>query len=266
VSRADTPGTGPAPLRIPSTVAWHHAPVPAPDLAAEAPAPPPARRPAGRRSAVVLTVLLVLTALLGTGCVRVRAGMAVSPEDRVSGVVDIATPDGAPGGTGPALQVPSDLTGDVSVERYEQDGYIGSRVTFDDLTFDDVTRVLPTISPTTTSAIRVQMRRAGDRLVVSGQVDLTRVSAESADVQLKIAFPGTIRQTDGTASPQGVVSWTFQPGTVADVNAVVEYPDPNAPSSTLWTLVLGLIVAVAVAVVFVLASSSRTHRRSRARR
>ncbi len=245
---------------------WHHARVPvAPTLPDEAPAPVTVVRAARHRSAVVLTVLLVLVALLGTGCVRVRAGMAVSPEDRVSGVVDIATPGGAPAGTGPALQVPSDLTDDVSVERYEQDGYVGSRVTFEDLTFDEVTRVLPAISPTTTTAIRVQMRRAGDRLVVSGQVDLTRVSAESSDVQLKIAFPGTVRQTDGTAS-QGVVSWTFQPGTVADVNAVVEYPDPDAPSSTLWTLVLAALVAVAVAVVFLLASSSRSQRRTRARR
>lgn len=245
--------------------AWHHASVPA---APDDPAPhEPAPRPVwSRRPAVLLAVVLVLVALVGTGCVRVRTGMAVSTDDRVSGVIDIATPDGAPAGTGPPLQVPEDLTDQVSVERYEQDGYVGSKVTFTDLSFDDVTRVLPSISPTTTAAIRVQMRRAGDRLVVSGQVDLTRVSAESADVQLKIAFPGTIRQTDGTASPQDVVSWTFQPGTVADVNAVVEYPDPNAPSSTLWTLLLGAIVAVAVAVVFLLAAASRPHQRSRARR
>jgi hypothetical protein len=161
--------------------------------------------------------------------------------------------------------VPDDLSGDVAVERYEQDGYIGSRVRFEDLSFDDVTRVLPTISPSSTQAIRVQMRRAGDRVVVSGQVDLTRVSPESSDVQLKIAFPGTVRQTDGTATP-GVISWTFQPGTVTDVNAVVEYPDPNAPSWILWALLLLAVVAVAVAIVVALAASSRTQTRTRARR
>jgi len=214
---------------------------------------------------VLLAVVLALVGILGTGCVRVRAGMAVSPDDRVSGVVDIATPDGAPAGQGPPLEVPDDLTDSVAVERYEQDGYIGSRVTFEDLSFDDVTRVLPAISPTSTQAIRVQMRRAGDRVVVNGQVDLTRVAPESSDVQLKIAFPGTIRQTDGTAA-QGVISWTFQPGAVTDVNAVVEYPDPNAPSWIAWSLLLFLVVAVAVALVVVLAASSRTHLRTRARR
>ncbi|GAA4888768.1 LppM family (lipo)protein [Actinomycetospora straminea] len=229
-----------------------------------APAPPstPTRT---RRSLVLLAVLLALVGVLGAGCVRVRAGLAVSPDDRVSGVVDIATPDGSPGGQGPPLQVPDDLSGDVSVERYEQDGYIGSRLQFDDLSFDDVTRVLPAISPSTGTAVRVQMRRAGDRVVVSGQVDLTRVSPESSDVQLKMAFPGTIRQTDGTAS-QGVISWTFQPGAVTDVNAVVEYPDPNAPSWILWSLLLFAVVAVAVAIVVLLAMSSRTHLRTRARR
>ncbi|PVZ08933.1 uncharacterized protein DUF3153 [Actinomycetospora cinnamomea] len=209
--------------------------------------------------------MLALVGLLGTGCVRVRAGMAVSPDDRVSGVVDIATPDGAPAGQGPPLQVPDDLSGDVSVERYEQDGYIGSRVSFEDLSFDEVTRVLPSISPTSTQAIRVQMRRAGDRVVVSGQVDLTRVAPESSDVQLKMAFPGTIRQTDGTAA-QGVITWTFQPGTVTDVNAVVEYPDPNAPSWIAWSLLLLLVVGVAAAIVFLLAAASRTEPRTRARR
>jgi hypothetical protein len=218
-----------------------------------------------RRALVLLAVVLALVGVLGAGCVRVRAGLAVSPEDRVSGVVDIATPDGAPGGQGPPLTVPEDLSGDVSVERYEQDGYIGSRLRFEDLTFDQVTRVLPAISPSSPQAIRVQMRRAGDRVVVSGQVDLTRVSPESSDVQLKMAFPGTIRQTDGTAT-QGVISWTFQPGTVTDVNAVVEYPDPHAPSWVLWALLLLAVVAVAVAIVVVLAMSSRTQLRTRARR
>lgn len=218
-----------------------------------------------RRTLVLLAVLLALVGVLGTGCVRVRAGMAVSPDDRVSGVVDIATPDGAPAGQGPPLQVPDDLSGNVSVERYEQDGYIGSKVQFDDLSFDEVTRLLPAISPTSTQAIRVQMRRAGDRVVVSGQVDLTRVSPESADVQLKMAFPGTIRQTDGTATP-GLISWTLQPGTVNDVNAVIEYPDPDAPSWIGWSLLLLAVVAVAVAIVVMLAASSRTQLRTRARR
>ena len=249
------PGTMPD---VPST-----APDPTSPEHARSRAPrPPGRR---RRSLVLLAVLLALVGVLGTGCVRVRAGMAVSPDDRVSGVVDIATPDGSPNGSGPPLQVPSDLSGDVSVERYEQDGYVGSRVRFEDLTFDDVTRVLPAISPSTGNAIRIQMRRAGDRVVVSGQVDLTRVQADSADVQLKMAFPGTIRQTDGTASP-GMISWTFQPGTVNDVNAVVEYPDPHAPSWVGWSLLLFALVAAAVAAAVLLAAGSRTQLRTRARR
>ena len=127
----------------------------------------------------------------GTGCVRVRAGLAVSPQDTVSGTIDVGTPDGAPGGNGPPLQVPSDL-----VRRRHRHALRAGRlhrlapVPFEDLSFDDVSRLLPQISPTTSSAMRLQLRRAGDRVILSGQVDLTRVSPESADVQLKIAFPG----------------------------------------------------------------------------
>ena len=78
------------------------------------PGPRPGSTPAtgpgrSRRALVLLAVVLALVGVVGTGCVRVRAGMAVSPDDRVSGVVDIATPDGAPGGSGPPLEVPDDL-------------------------------------------------------------------------------------------------------------------------------------------------------------
>lgn len=214
---------------------------------------------------MLLAVLVVLVGIVGTGCVRVRAGLAVSTDDLVSGQVDIGTPDGGPDRTGPPIRVPPDLAGDVSVTRYEQDGYVGSRLNFSDLTFDETSRVLPSVSPTTTSAVGVQLRRIGDRVVVSGQVDLTRVAAESADVQLKMAFPGTVRQTDGTVS-QGVVSWTFPPGAVTDVNAVVEYPDPDAPSWVTWALLLFALVGVAVLVVFALAAAERPTSRSRARR
>lgn len=209
--------------------------------------------------------MLAVVAVLGTGCVRVRAGMAVSPQDTVSGTIDVGTPDGAPGGNGPPLQVPSGLAGDVTVTRYEQDGYVGSHLSFEDLSFEDVSQLLPQISPTTSSAIRLQLRRAGDRVVLTGQIDLTRVSAESADVQLKLAFPGPVRQTDGTVS-QGVVSWTFTPGEVGEVNATAEYPDPNAPSWVGWAVLLTLIVLAAAGVVFALAAATRPRVDRRARR
>lgn len=224
-----------------------------------------ARRHRGRRPVVLLAVLIALVALVGTGCVRVRAGVAVSTDDLVSGQIDIGTPDGSPDGGGPPLVIPEDLTDVVAIARYEQDGYVGSRVTFSDLTLDEASRVLPAISPTTTSAVRLQLRRVGDRVVLSGQVDLTRVAPESADVQLKMAFPGTIRQTDGAVS-QGVISWTFQPGSVGEVNAVAEYDDPNAPSWISWALLLLGIVAVAAALVVVLAAAERPAAAGRARR
>ena len=244
--------------------------LPAPTPSAPAPAAPTPSAPAPprrriRRSAIALALLLALVALLGTGCVRVRAGMAVAPDDTVSGQIDVATPDGSPGGDGPPLQVPEDLSGDVEIARYEQDGYVGSRVTFDELTFDEVSRLLPQVSPTTTSAFSLQLRRAGDRVIVSGRADLTRVSADSADVALKIAFPGPVRQTDGTVQGD-VVTWTFGAGAVGDVNAVVEYPDPDAPSWIGWAVLLMVIVLAAAAVVFHLAASARPQAEDRARR
>ena len=225
--------------------------------------PTPARRP--RRATVVLAALLAVLALVGTGCVRVRTGLAIASDDTVSGTIDIATPDGTPSGSGPPVTVPDDLSSDVEVARYDQDGYIGSHVTFSDLSFDDVSRVLPAISPSTGSAVRLQLRRAGDRVILSGQVDLTRISPDGADVQLKMAFPGQVISTDGTDA-QGVVSWTFEPGVVSDVNAVAEYPDPNAPSWVSWASLMGVLVLVAAGVAVALAAASRGKIGSRARR
>ena len=54
---------------------------------------------------------------------------------------------------------------------------------------------------------------------VTGRVDLTTVSVDRADFQLKISFPGEVLDTNGDADA-GTVSWTFTPGEVGDFNAV----------------------------------------------
>jgi hypothetical protein len=53
------------------------------------------------------------------------------------------------------------------------------------------------------------------------------------------------------------VSWTFTPGEVGDINAVVAFDDPNAPSAINWTLGLGALVAAAAAAVVLLARRTR---------
>ena len=41
------------------------------------------------------------------------------------------------------------------------------------------------------------MRRAGGRVLVTGAVDLTTVSVDKADFQLKMSFPGEVVEANG---------------------------------------------------------------------
>jgi hypothetical protein len=93
-------------------------------------------------------------------------------------------------------------------------------------------------------------------VLVTGLVDLTAVSVDKADFQLKMSFPGRIVEANGETDT-GTVSWTFTPGEVGDISATVAYADPGAPSVLNWAIGLGVVVAIAAAVVVVVARRTR---------
>lgn len=209
-----------------------------------------------RSRAVALLVLavLLLSALLG-GCARVRAALAVQPDDTVTGELIFATPAKSATDAGPTVTLPADLTGVVSKSAYRQDGYTGSVLRFARLSFAQVAELSHAAFP---SGDRVQfnLRRAGGRLLVTGSVDLTTVSVDKADFQLKMSFPGRIVDTDGETDSD-TVSWTFTPGEVDDISATVAYADPEAPSPLNWTIGLGGVVALAALLVVLAAHRER---------
>ncbi|CAA9430854.1 MAG: hypothetical protein AVDCRST_MAG66-3285 [uncultured Pseudonocardia sp.] len=223
--------------------------------------------PSPRRAGALLLVLLVgLLAL--SGCARVRAALAVQPDDTVRGEIVVATPETGPDDPGPAITVPPSLESAVDVSPYRQEGYTGSVVRFSGLEFDQVGELLG-VAGGDAAGEAVQrsgltIRRAGNRVVVDGQVDLTTAGSDRADFQLKISFPGQVVDTDGDADA-GTVSWVFEPGEVGDVEAVVAFDDPQAPSPLNWTLGLAAVVALASAAVVLLARRTRNPPVGRAR-
>lgn len=210
-------------------------------------AAPPTRHPV-RRGLAALLVLVALVTLLG-GCSRVRAALAVQPDDTVRGEIVVATPQDQ----GPALTVPPDL--DVDVVPYRADGYTGSRLTFTDLTFEEVSR-LTAVSAAPGQRVAFTLRRVGNRVVAEGSADLATVSADRADFQLKITFPGQILETNGDTEA-GTVTWTFEPDQKGEIRAVASYVDPNGPSTLLWTALLTVLVAGTAAGVVWLAREDR---------
>ena len=90
----------------------------------------------GRCLTLALALLVAFTAL--SGCARVRAALAVQPDDTVNGEIVVATPETGPDDPGPAISVPEDIADDVEVSAYQQDGYTGSVLRFSELTFDQL--------------------------------------------------------------------------------------------------------------------------------
>ncbi|MHA6783891.1 LppM family (lipo)protein [Pseudonocardia saturnea] len=212
-------------------------------------------RPRRRSSLPVLLITLLIALVALSGCARVRAALAVQPDDTVRGEVVLATPETGPDDPGPVLTVPPALAGSVEVSEYRQEGYAGSLVRFTDLTFPQVGELISAAGPPGNN-VRLELRRAGNRVVVDGTVDLTTVDADRADFQLKIAFPGQVLDANGDAD-SGEVSWVFDAGEVGDVQAVVSFADPDAPSPVNWTLGLAAVVALAAGVVVLLAHRTR---------
>lgn len=198
---------------------------------------------------------LLLAALALSGCARVQAALAVQPDDTVTGQIVVATPEKGPDDPGPTIALPPDLASEVEISEYRQDGYAGSVLRFDGLTFDQTAQLTQAVGPAG-SKVRFEMRRAGSRVLVGGAVDLTTVAVDRADFQLKMNFPGQVLESNGDAD-SSEVAWTFTPGEVGDFSAVVAYPDPQAPSPVNWTLGLAAMVALASAAVVLMARRTR---------
>ena len=214
---------------------------------------PPRSRPVRRALVLVLALLLAGPAL--GGCARVRAALAVQPDDTVNGELVLATPATDPNDIGPPIAVPEEISDQVEVSPYRQEGYTGSLLRFSGLTFDQLP-LLSTTAGRVGERVQFAVRRAGNRLVVSGKADLTTVPADKADFQLKITTSGEVLETNGDADG-GTASWTFDPGKVGDVNAVIDADDPNAPSPLNWALVTAFLVALCCAAVVLAARRTR---------
>ncbi|MBF6174132.1 DUF3153 domain-containing protein [Nocardia blacklockiae] len=201
-------------------------------------------------------MLAVLLMPLLAGCLRLQVSMGVSSNDRVSGRIVAAAVPANDKDKGPELKVPESLSAKVRVEPYTQDGYAGSQVYFDDLTFGEVQQ-LGQLSDETQGMFNLQFTRTGDQVVLSGRVDLRTVPPQGSDVQFTVAFPSRVGTTNGTREGDSVVSWKLPPGDVSPVRAEVKYADPNTRSFAGWAGIVGGITLAVAAIVAVLAYVSR---------
>jgi hypothetical protein len=206
---------------------------------------------------LLLPLFLLLTVLALAGCVRVHAGLGLTTDDRVAGRIVIAgygAPDGDPK---TQIAVPQDLSDRVSVAPYKADGYTGTQLSFDGLTFDELRELAEADGHH--NRFQLNFHRSGGLVAMSGSVDLTEIQPEHADVIVKVNFPGPVLNTDGR-NEHGTITWKPKPGQINLLSATAEYS--GAPSVSLfgWMVLVGGFAVTVALVVGLLALA--VHRRN----
>jgi hypothetical protein len=203
-----------------------------------------------RRNRMVALLLVLLIAITAVGCVRVRASITVSPDDRVSGQIIAAAKPRSADDKGPQLLNNLPFSNKVSVSDYQRDDYVGSQAVFADLTFAE----LPQLANMNRDAagVDVSLRRAGDLVILDGRADLTLLNDPDADVSFSVSFPGEVTSTNGSQVSSDVVEWKLRPGVVSTMSAQARYTDPSARSFTgaaLWLGISAFLIAGIIAWV-----------------
>jgi hypothetical protein len=207
------------------------------------------------RNRLLAVVLVLLMVPMAVGCVRIRANITVSPDDRVSGqIIAAAKPRGADD-KGPQLLNALPFANKVAVSEYSNDDFVGSQAVFSDLTFSE----LPQLANMNRDAagVDISLRRAGDLVILDGRADLTSLTNPDADVSLSVSFPGEVTSTNGDQVAADVVEWKLKPGVVSTMSAQARYTDPSARSFTGAAIWLGLASFLVAGIVAGLAWMNR---------
>ena len=196
---------------------------------------------------VALALLLLVVLPMAVGCVRVRASITVSSDDRVSGEIIAAAKARNADDKGPQLLNNLPFADKVAISDYNRDDYVGSQAVFSDLTFSE----LPQLANMNRDAagVDISLRRAGDLVILEGRADLTPLNDPEADVSLSVSFPGEVTSTNGDQVSSDVVEWKLKPGIVSTMSAQARYTDPSARSFTGAAIWMGLAAMVVAGVL-----------------
>jgi hypothetical protein len=197
-----------------------------------------------------MTMALLAIPILA-GCVRVKASITISPDDLVSGDIVAAAKPRNDKDNGPQLDPNLAFGQKVAVSKYDRDGYVGSQATFSDLTFAELPE-LARMNPDA-QGVNLSLRRAGDLVILEGRADLTSLRDPDGDVELTVAFPGSVTSTNGDRVDPETVQWKLKPGVVTTLTAQARYTDPSTRSFQGAALWLGLSSIAVAAMVGLLA-------------
>jgi hypothetical protein len=211
--------------------------------------------------------------LLLAGCFRVNMNVDVTPENTVSGTAIIAVDESLlelSGQTADQLFKDmdlSDLPAGATMDRYEEDGFVGQTITFDEVPLAEFTGNNTLSGAGGASGDELNIVRQGDEFHVSGAFDMSgpeftgtevpKQFLESFEFKISITFPGEVRSATG-AIDGNTVTWEPTFGENTRVEAVAS-AIPSASSPLLMILLIAAGALILGAIVFML-----THRKATA--
>lgn len=207
------------------------------------------------------TVAIALIAVFAlTGCLRMNVAMTLNTDNTVDTTMVVAIEKGV----GESLGMSDDdvleqLTGELGAdldggtqEPYDQDGFIGTKVTVEGQSLDEIAGDVGTEG--------LSITRAGDTFVVDGTLEdagteTTEELPVGAEVTVSITFPGEVTEHNGTLEGT-TVTWDLMdaPETIHAVGNATT--DEGLPGWVMIALAV-LLFLVIVAVVGVIAFRSR---------
>lgn len=196
--------------------------------------------------AVVATTLLALT-----GCFRVVSEYTLNEDDTVDGSVIFAFAEEfadedlsqLTGGGDPAADFEN-----ARVEEYNEDGFVGTKVTFTDQPLSSF--------PSDDS---FSITREGDTYVVSGSLGTEDEFFDGADLRLIVTFPGEVTEHNGTLSGN-TVTWDAAEGQfdVSAVGSAVGGGGGGANFIVMALLIVVLLLAgLGIGIFFLMRSSKK---------
>lgn len=200
-----------------------------------------------RARTVIATLLLATFATLLAGCLRADIDVSISSDDRVSGRMIVAQRASGDDSTGPQLRIQDSLRIRARVQPWADEGFVGSELIFNDLSFADF-RQLALTSSDVPGSFDVRLVRNGSDVTLTGRADLRNIG-EGAEVRISVTFPSSVESTNGDQTSNRSVTWTPAAGQLSTFRAETSYTDPNTRSFAGWAgFVIGGSVAAAVVV------------------
>jgi hypothetical protein len=211
----------------------------------------------------ILAVGVLVLAL--AGCVRFQADLTLNPENTVDGSIVVAvlvsedTDDAREQALAAASQIESELLGSlrdasgVTTSEYDEDDYLGSLITFDDVDLD-------AFSGQGEDALKIV--RDDDQYVFGGALDFGDAPTPSDEpddnLTVSVTFPGEVSEHNGELSGT-TVSWS----TALDQRLEMSARGAATPAGPPILLIVGialavlLVIAAVVAVLLFLRSRSK---------